>query len=367
MSAVRDAMQTVLVIGGGEITDVRLMDALAAHPAYRGIIFGRTISRDDGSHREPRDHEATKTADIATALAGVDMVVNCIAGNPGTILATTKALCDAARRNPPRRIIHLSSMTVYGGAEGLVDEETRPEPPLNTYAKVRIECEALVRQYVADGGDAVIVRPSCVFGPGSEPWASRIARLLSSRRLGDLGSLGDGVCNLIHVDDLVALMIAMLSASDVSGETFNASADWPRPTWNEFLIRFGRAIGATPVARISARRMQVEVKLLAPLLRGAALVAGRVGAGRLVPDAMTPSFVRLLRQNITISGAKVATRVDIAHTPLDRAIDETARWWRSRDTEAANEPPAAGATVSYPHPTATFSSSRPTPDNEVGR
>jgi tRNA-dihydrouridine synthase len=58
MSAVRDAMQTVLVIGGGEITDARLMDALAAHPAYTGIIFGRTISRDDGSHHEPRNHEA---------------------------------------------------------------------------------------------------------------------------------------------------------------------------------------------------------------------------------------------------------------------------------------------------------------------
>ena len=262
-------------------------------------------------------------------------------------------------------------MTVYGGAEGLVDEETRPEPPLNTYAEARIECEALVREYVADGGDAVIVRPSCVFGPGSEPWASRIARLLSAKRLGDLGSLGDGVCNLIHVDDLVALLIAMLSASDVSGETFNASADWPRPTWNEFLIRFARAIGATPVERISARRMQVEVKLLAPLLRGAALVAGRVGAGRLVPDAMTPSFVRLLRQNITVSGAKASTRIAITHTPLDRAIDETAQWWKSRHTEAANEPstqPNRAASGSYTHPAATFGSvSRPTPDNEVGR
>ncbi|HSZ88981.1 MAG TPA: NAD-dependent epimerase/dehydratase family protein [Acetobacteraceae bacterium] len=368
MPAIGDAMQTVLVIGGGEITDARLMGALAAHPDYTGIILGRTISRDNGSLR---NHDATKTADIATALAGVDMVVNCIAGNPRTILATTKALCDAARRNPPRRIVHLSSMTVYGGAEGLVDEQTRPEPPLNTYARARIECEDLVRKYVADGGDAVIVRPSCVFGPGSEPWASRIARLLSARRLGDLGSLGDGVCNLIHVDDLVGLMVAMLSASGVSGETFNASADWPRPTWNEFLIRFARAIGATPVERISARRMQAEVKLLAPLLRGAALAAGRVGAGRLVPDAMTPSFVRLLRQNITVSGAKLATRLDITHTPLDRAIDETAEWWRSRQTAAANEPAtqvSRGATASCPHSAAMFRSvSRPTPDNEVGR
>ncbi len=118
------------------------------------------------------------------------MVVNCIAGNPHTILATTKALCDAARRNPPRRIVHLSSMAVYGGAEGLVDEETRPAPPLNAYATARIECEALVLKYVADGGDAVIVRPSCVFGPGSETWASRIARLLCARRLGRPRKLG---------------------------------------------------------------------------------------------------------------------------------------------------------------------------------
>ena len=256
MSAGRDGRQTVLVIGDGEVTDARLMDLLAATSSYRPILLARTVGRNAVPLRELRNCDATKTAEVAAALAGVDLVVNCIAGNPRTIAATTKALCDAARRNPPRRIVHLSSMAVYGGAEGPVDEGSRPEPPLNAYARARIECEALVQQYIADGGDAVIIRPSCVFGPGSEAWASRIARLLLSRRLGDLGRLGDGLCNLIHVDDLVGLMIATLSAPNVSGETFNASADWPRPTWNEFLIRFARAIGATPVERITARRMQ---------------------------------------------------------------------------------------------------------------
>ena len=332
-----------------------------------GIILGRTISRDNGSHVSA-DHEATKTADIATALAGVDMVVNCIAGNPRTILATTKALCDAARRNPPRRIIHLSSMTVYGGAEGLVDEETRPEPPLNTYAKARIECEALVREYVADGGDAVIVRPSCVFGPGSEPWASRIARLLSARRLGDLGSLGDGVCNLIHVDDLVALMIAMLSASDVSGETFNASADWPRPTWNEFLIRFARAIGATPVERISARRMQVEVKLLAPLVArrcpgGWPCRCRQTCSGRNDTIVRASSAAEHHRQRC--QGRDQDGHCAYAAGPGDRRDGAVVEVTAYRGSQRG---PCRGATVSYPHPAATFSSvSRPTPDNEVGR
>jgi nucleoside-diphosphate-sugar epimerase len=316
MSMRHDGKQTVLVIAGGEIADQRLVNALALDPRYRPAVI-------------------TRMTEIATALTGVDMVVNCIAGNPRTIVATTKALCDAARRNPPRRIVYLSSMSVYGGAEGAVDERTRPEPPLNAYARGRIACEALVRQYVADGGDAVIIRPTCVFGPGSEPWASRIARLLLSKRLGDLGRLGDGLCNLVHVDDLVATMIAALSAPDVTGETFNATADWPRPTWNEFLIRFARAIGATPVRRISARKMQLELKLLAPLLRAAALAADRVGAGTFVPDAMTPSFVRLLGQNITVSGAKASVMMGITHIPLDQAIDETAHWWRSRSVAAA--------------------------------
>jgi nucleoside-diphosphate-sugar epimerase len=262
------------------------------------------------------------------------MVVNCIKGTPQAIIGTTKALCEAARRNPPRRIIHVSSMAVYGGALGVVDEATRPAPPLNGYAKARIESEALVQQYVADGGDAVIVRPSCIFGAGSGPWVARIARLLASRRLGDLGELGDGVCNLIHVDDLARMIITMFSARGVAGETFNASADWPRPTWNEFLIRFARAIGATPVERLSARRIQVEVMLLAPLLRGIALITGPLSAGRAVPEAMTPRLIRLFGQNITVSSTKGGDRLGITHIPLDVAIDSTARWWNAREAAA---------------------------------
>jgi nucleoside-diphosphate-sugar epimerase len=325
--ASHDSRRTVLVIGGGEVTDARLMDALAADPSYRPVLY------------------SAGTTELAAALAGVDTVMNCIAGSPRTILATTEALCDVARRDPPRRIIHLSSMAIYGGAEGLVTEATEPAPPLNAYAKARIQCEALVRQYVADGGDAVIIRPGCVFGPESKPWADRIARLLVSRRLGDLGPSGDGICNLIHVDDLVAMMITTINAPDIRGEIFNAAADQPRPTWNEFLIRFARAIGATPVQRISARRMKVEVTFLAPMLRAAALAAGPVR--RFIPEAMTPSFVRLLGQNITLSSAKASARLDVTHRPLDQAIEETARWWRSRQEQSSL---ASAAPAPHPAP-----------------
>jgi nucleoside-diphosphate-sugar epimerase len=345
MSTSDNGRRAVLVIGAEEFIASRLTDILASNSSYRAITPMRIATRNASPHHEIRHCDVTRADHMVRALDGVDTVVNCISGAPQSIIGTTKALCEAARRNPPRRIILVSSMAVYGGALGIVDETTKPEPPLNGYAKARIESEALVQQYVTDGGDAVIIRPSCIFGPGSEPWAARIARLLTSRRLGDLGELGDGVCNLVHVDDLANMIITMFSASGVSGETFNASADWPRPTWNEFLSRFARAIGATPVERLSARRLQVEVKILAPLLRGIALIANPLRAGRSIPDAVTPSLVRLFRQDITVSSAKARDRFGITHVPLDAAIDTTAHWWSSRQPAPApaRSPTARGS------------------------
>jgi nucleoside-diphosphate-sugar epimerase len=285
---------------------------------------------------EVRQADATKRAELGDALRGIDVVANCVGGAPGTMISATAALCDAARRNPPRRIVHLSSMAVYGEACGPVTESTKPEPPLNSYARAKIDCEALIQDYVADGGDAVIVRPTCVFGPNSDQWAGRIARLLLARRLGDLGSLGDGVCNLVHIDDLAALVVGLLGPADVSGEAFNANADEPRPTWNEFFFRFARAIGATPVERFSARRMHWESTFVTPLLRAATLAASPVV--RFEPDVITPSLLRLWRQSIDVSNVKGSTILGASYRPLEQAIAETAAWWSTRGREQTRVP-----------------------------
>ena len=331
-------VETVLVIGTDEYVATRLIGTLAANTSYRPILLTDRYAQAAFSPFERRYWNLESAAEWADVLKGIDYVVSCLGGRPRSFVAATKALCEAARRNPPRRIVHLSSMSVYGGSSGLVDESTGAKPPLNPYAKARIECEALVNRYIADYGDAVIVRPSCIFGPGSEAWAGRLARLLVARRLGDLGASGDGICNLVHIDDLVSTLIAALSAPAVAGQTFNATADWARPTWNEFLVRFARAIGATPVERISERRMKFETMVLAPALRAAALAARRIGAGRYIPDAITPSFARVLRQRVTISAVRTTARFGIGHVPLEQAIDQTAAWWNSRRVRAAMAP-----------------------------
>ena len=49
-----------------------------------------------------------------------------------------------------------------------------------------------MREAMAGGLDAAILRPALVYGRGSALWSERVARLLRAGRLGDLGAAGDG-------------------------------------------------------------------------------------------------------------------------------------------------------------------------------
>jgi nucleoside-diphosphate-sugar epimerase len=298
----------VLVLGASGFIGSRVVTALARHPVYRPV---------PASHRPTGAAlalDATDPAGLGAALRDADFVINCIAGNDRTMVRATKVLCYAARANPLRRIVHLSSMSVYGAATGVVREDHVAVSPVSLYGRAKIECERLVRRYVDDGGDAVILRPTCVFGPGSVQWTTRLARLLIARRIGDLGLAGDGSCNLAFIDDLVAAIVASLQAHGVSGQTFNISSPADL-TWNEFLIRFAKALGATPVRRISARSLKLETELLAPIRRISGMILRSDAT-----EAITPSLASLWRQDIRIDCSAAEAALSLPCTPLDRMI-----------------------------------------------
>jgi nucleoside-diphosphate-sugar epimerase len=300
--------RSVLVLGASGFIGTRLVQALAADPGYRPIAASR---------RDGLSLDATKLPAVLAALKDADYVVNCIAGPPGTMIAATQVLCDAARASPPLRIVHLSSMAVYGAATGLVREDHAPVAPTGAYGEAKIACETIIRRYVADGGDAVILRPTCVFGPGSPQWTTRIAALLRAGRLGDLGPAGDGCCNLACIDDLVAGVIRALSAPDVSGRAFNISSA-AYLTWNEFLTRFAIALGATPVRRLSDRTLRLESKLLAPARRIADIGLRKVGKS--AGPAITPSLLALMQQDIRIDCTAAVAALALPQTSVQAMI-----------------------------------------------
>ncbi|MBN8925205.1 MAG: hypothetical protein BGO51_07500 [Rhodospirillales bacterium 69-11] len=313
----------VLVVGATGFIGSRLTAALARDPAWHPIAAARRASRQ--SDVEVVTCDATDPAAMTRALAGVEYAVNCIAGSDATMVAATRTLCDAARRSGLRRLVHLSSMAVYGAATGLVTESAPAVAPVSGYGVAKQETERLVQEYGQDGGQAAILRPGCVYGPGSEQWTGRIARLLRAGRLGDLGADGDGICNLTYVDDLVTAIRACLTQDEAVGETFNVAMADP-PDWNGYLVRFARALGATPVHRLSGRQLRLESKLAAPALKLAAIGTRVARLPVRMPDAITPSLAALMRQDIRLDVSKAAQRLGLGETSLDWGIASSVRW-----------------------------------------
>jgi nucleoside-diphosphate-sugar epimerase len=290
----------VLVLGASGFIGARVVAALATNPLYRPVAASR---------RSGLVLDATNIAAVRAALDDMPFVINCIAGSPRAMVQSTQVLCDAARDCPPRRIVQLSSMAVYGSAIGTIAENQVAVAPVSRYGQAKIACERIVQKYVDDGGDAVILRPTCVFGPGSTQWTTRLAGLLRSGRIGDLGVAGDGRCNLAFVDDLVAVIIASLTAPGVSGQVYNVSGACGL-TWNEFFVAFGKALGATPIRRISPRRLRVETRVLAPVRR----ITG-MAVRSPVTEAITPSLAALWRQDIRIDCTAACTALGLHQTP----------------------------------------------------
>ena len=217
------------------------------------------------------------------------------------------------------RIVHLSSMAVYGGVTGLVGE-AHPMEPSGGYAEAKAEGERIIAAAV----DGVVLRPGCVHGPGSDQWTGRIARLLRRHRIGDLGAAGDGACNLTYVDDLAAAILAAVRLP-AGGSVFNVSDPDPG-TWNDYFHRLALAIGAVPIRRVSDRWLRLEAKLAARPLQAAQMAASRLPVKLPVPDSIPPSLLQLWQQDITLDHRHADAVLRFPRTPPAQAIAKAAGW-----------------------------------------
>jgi len=321
------AAQPVLVLGARGFVGRELVRRLAATEGLRPIAAARRPPPPgEAGGVEWRACDARDPAAVARAMAGAAYAVNCVAGDGDSMVAATRNLCQAAAAGGARRIVHLSSMAVYGAATGLVDEARPLDSAIGGYTRAKVASELVTREFVAAGGDAVILRPGCIHGPRGEQWTARIGRLLRQRRIGDLGAEGDGVCNLVPVDDVAAAVIAALRQPGIAGEAFNLGDPDPG-TWNAYFIRLARAIGATPVRRVSGRWLRLETMVLAPPLKVLRLAGGRAGLGHRVPDSVARSLRALWRQDIRLDHRKADARLGFARTPPDQALASAAAWF----------------------------------------
>lgn len=212
-----------------------------------------------------------------SALVGADLVVHTAAivtedGNRDRFDAVnvtgTRRVCAAAAAAGVRRVVHLSSIVVYGDrfTPGSLRRETDPVVPTGgPYTDTKIASEHAALAVAAEDGLAVtIVRPGDVIGPRSVPWVLRPLALLRSGRF-VLVDGGRWPLSPIHVDDVVAGILRAADAEVAVGRTYNLAGP-PVPAREVFAVHAqhtGVRMRSAPrtVARTGARVLTTAARL----------------------------------------------------------------------------------------------------------
>jgi nucleoside-diphosphate-sugar epimerase len=161
-------------------------------------------------------------------------------------VAGTEHVCRAALAAGVRRLVHVSSWTVYGMALGRPAHEDLPLAPWHDpYWVTKAEGDKLVQRMIAqDRLPAAIIRPGTIFGPGD---CLNFWRVADRLRMGQgliIGSGGNAL-PLVYVTDVVQGLLLAADHEGAVGQAYNISNDQPL-TQEGFLCAVAQEIGAKP-------------------------------------------------------------------------------------------------------------------------
>jgi nucleoside-diphosphate-sugar epimerase len=190
---------------------------------------------------------------------------------------TRNALAAAAAAKA--RLVHVSSVAVYGGTERYREggAKTDEETPLAAladrafYARSKRESEALVLEaHAARRLWATAVRPSVIYGTHDRQFVPRLARLL---RRGFVPLVGGGRSTLavVHAANVADGMVRAATTDAAGGRAYNLANDFDITVEQFFRLGcagLGVRMHPVPVPRLLARGGLGVFQLVAPLLFG---------------------------------------------------------------------------------------------------
>jgi nucleoside-diphosphate-sugar epimerase len=129
-----------------------------------------------------------------------------------TYIATTKNLVAALSRTPSvKRIIYLSSCSVYGDRQGEWVDETAHIDPLDHKSQVLYESEQIILQASNDRQKVCVLRMGGIYGPGRE-----LVNMFGGLAGTTIPGKGDRIINWIHRDDIIGA-IEFLRLNEIEG------------------------------------------------------------------------------------------------------------------------------------------------------
>lgn len=219
-------------------------------PPPSGWAFPPEVRFEKADLRDP--------AQVVRAMDGAEMVFHLAGNASGTLSVKTPRLdfeanalgtfnvAEAAISVGVRRLVYLSSASVYGYPQKVPISEDHPLEPFLPYGATKLSGELILRSFQrAQGLPVIIGRAFVVYGLGEDPRSAggEVSQFLRWH-LNDypIPAVGDVDCksrDFIHVSDLVASLLFIADGGQ-DGEVFNLG------TGEEVSLRqLAEAIGTT--------------------------------------------------------------------------------------------------------------------------
>jgi UDP-glucose 4-epimerase len=157
----------------------------------------------------------------------------------------TENVVRAAVAENVRRLVFLSTISVYGPSSGLmIDENTRPRPD-TTYGRTKLAAEQAVLS-ATSGGQPIgtVLRAAAAYGSRVKGNYRRLAVAISRRRYVPLGPCLNRR-TVVHDRDLADAAVLAAQHPAAAGAVFNVS-DGQVHTLAEIVMAIHRAIGRRP-------------------------------------------------------------------------------------------------------------------------
>ena len=326
-------MNPVFVTGAAGFVGSAMVRALAGG----GMAVRAGVRRIDGrpcpDRVEPVLADVLDRAALEQAFARCDAVVHCAIGGPRDTRVITEGTANAlaaASAAGVTRFIQLSSVAVYGDRAGELDEGAATSNPAGAYGRAKLEAEQACA--AAPAGMAVaVLRPTLIYGPGSDQWVVPYLDRILSGRWGRLGAAGEGDCNLIHVDDLAAFARHLLVQGWTGHRVFNVNGT-DIPTWNRYLEGLADAVGAPLSTEMSLPGG--ATRALRKLAKAALTIGGRAGVDvaplrRWVDHTPSSDEAARFSRKVRYLCAPMAETGFAPATSLDGGIAGIAAWHRA--------------------------------------
>lgn len=233
----------------------------------------------------------------------------------------TRHVIDACRKNGIRRLIHVSTPSIYFDfTDRLLVKEDDPLPNnfANHYAATKREAELLIKQ--ATDLETITIRPRGLFGPGDTVLFPRLLKASQKGKL-PLFRNGEASVDITYVDNVVdALLLCLNAGAHCLGKTYNITNGEPR----ELSVLLEQVCTATGTPMNPVRL---------PYALGYGIAALMEASCTLLPlgePLMTRYTLSLLAKSQTLD--ITAAKRDLCYNPaisLDEGIERFAKWWRT--------------------------------------